>query len=63
MKKREIKSFLKRRGFIHLRSRGDHEMWTHPERSKRPIVLCGDDGTEVPDWIIKQVQSQTGQVY
>ena len=55
MKKRELKALLHRSGFIHVRSRGDHEIWKHPAAA-RPLVLAGDDGTEVQEYIVKRVQ-------
>lgn len=46
---KKFKKFLKKKGLKHLRSRGDHEIWDYPNKSKllRPITFIGCE-KEIP---------------
>ncbi len=46
MKNRHLKALLRKRGYRCRHGRGDHTIWTHPERPGMRLVLCGADNDD-----------------
>ncbi len=55
-KVRELKSQIKREGFIYLpkRGKGSHERWQHP-LLRKTLTVPGKDGDDVPLYLEKQL--------
>lgn len=43
---RELKSQLRKAGFVKLRAKGSHERWTHPDFTIIKITIAGADGDD-----------------
>jgi predicted RNA binding protein YcfA (HicA-like mRNA interferase family) len=54
---RELKTQIKREGFIYLpqRGKGSHERWRHP-LLRKTLTIAGKDGDDVPPYLEKQLQ-------
>ncbi|HZU03978.1 MAG TPA: type II toxin-antitoxin system HicA family toxin [Ktedonobacteraceae bacterium] len=48
MNYRQLKSLLRRRGYIQRSGKGSHSIWTHPRLPGKPLVLCGRNHEDVP---------------
>jgi predicted RNA binding protein YcfA (HicA-like mRNA interferase family) len=53
---RELKSLLRKAGFIFEPAKGSHGKWTHPRLAKA-IIICGKDGSDAKTYLEKQVLS------
>jgi predicted RNA binding protein YcfA (HicA-like mRNA interferase family) len=53
-KVRELKSLLKKAGFIVQPAKGSHSKWTHPKLSQS-IIIAGKDGSDARSYLEKQV--------
>jgi hypothetical protein len=51
---RELKSLLKKTGFIVQPAKGSHSKWTHPNLSQS-IIIAGKDGSDSRSYLEKQV--------
>jgi predicted RNA binding protein YcfA (HicA-like mRNA interferase family) len=51
---RELKSLLKKAGFIVQPAKGSHSKWTHPNLSQS-IIIAGKDGSDSRSYLEKQV--------
>jgi len=51
---RELKSMLKKAGFIYRPAKGSHTIWEHPKITDK-ITLCGSDGDDAPRYLEKRV--------
>jgi predicted RNA binding protein YcfA (HicA-like mRNA interferase family) len=53
---RELKSQIKREGFVYLpkRGKGSHERWQHP-LLRKTLTVPGKDGDDVPFYLEKQL--------
>ena len=51
---RELKSLLKKAGFIVQPAKGSHSNWTHPKLSQS-IIIAGKDGSDARSYLEKQV--------
>jgi len=54
---RELKTQIKREGFIYLpkRGKGSHERWRHP-LLRKTLTIAGKDGDDAPPYLEKQLQ-------
>ena len=59
MKVRDLKKLLRRRGWYHIRTRGSHHHYEHPDI---PILITvpGHDRDEVKPGILNKVLKQAG---
>ncbi len=53
---RELKTQIRREGFVYLpkRGKGSHERWQHPLLSKT-LTISGKDGDDVPFYLERQL--------
>jgi predicted RNA binding protein YcfA (HicA-like mRNA interferase family) len=51
---RELKSLLKKAGFIVQPAKGSHSKWIHPKLSQS-IIIAGKDGSDARSYLEKQV--------
>ena len=51
---RELKSLLKKAGFIVQPAKGSHSKWTHHKLSQS-IIIAGKDGSDARSYLEKQV--------
>ncbi len=59
-KYREVRRALRENGFRHLRTKGSHEVWEHPDGRKAVLAGAGKDNREVPTGTLKAIREQTG---
>ena len=52
---RELKSMLRKAGFIYRSAKGSHTRWVHPLLPNQPITIAGGDGDDAKTYIEKEV--------
>jgi predicted RNA binding protein YcfA (HicA-like mRNA interferase family) len=52
---RELKSMLRKAGFIYRSAKGSHTRWVHPLLPNEPITIAGWDGDDTKAYIEKEV--------
>ncbi|NEP77452.1 MAG: type II toxin-antitoxin system HicA family toxin [Okeania sp. SIO3B3] len=52
---RELKSMLRKAGFIYRSAKGSHTRWVHPLLPNEPITIAGRDGDDAKVYIEKEV--------
>ena len=52
---RELKSMLRKAGFIYRSAKGSHTRWVHPLLKNEPITIAGKDGDDAKTYIGKEV--------
>ena len=55
---RELKSRLKKAGFIYRSAKGSHTRWYHPLLPNDPITLSGKDGDDAKKYQEKEVNQK-----
>jgi predicted RNA binding protein YcfA (HicA-like mRNA interferase family) len=58
-KYREVRQMLSEAGWVVVRQRGSHEVWTFPNRSER-IVVAGKDSDTVPAGTLGSIRRASG---
>ena len=58
---RELKTMLKKAGFIYRPGKGSHSVWHHPRASKA-VVLAGKDGNDAKRYQEKDVKDRIREV-
>lgn len=53
---RELKSMLRKAGFICRQGKGSHTKWKHPKGTKK-VTLSGNDGTDAKHYQEKDVMA------
>lgn len=59
---RELKSLLKKAGFIYRSAKGSHTRWYHPLLSEDPITISGKDGDDAKIYIEKEVNEKLAKL-
>jgi predicted RNA binding protein YcfA (HicA-like mRNA interferase family) len=59
---RELKRMLRKAGFIHIRTRGDHTHWRHPGSPGTIVVPSGNDGRDAKDYQEEDVRKAIAEV-
>ncbi|MEA5470979.1 type II toxin-antitoxin system HicA family toxin [Spirulina sp. 06S082] len=55
---RELKTRLKKAGFIYRSAKGSHTRWYHPLLPNDPITLSGKDGDDAKKYQEKEVNQK-----
>jgi predicted RNA binding protein YcfA (HicA-like mRNA interferase family) len=58
---RELKSDLKKAGFLPRPGRGSHEVWYHPTVPTVKVTMCKHDGDDAPPYLDKYVREALKQ--
>jgi len=58
-KYREVRQALADAGWMVVRQRGSHEIWSHPDRPER-IVVAGKDSQTVPPGTLGSIRRASG---
>jgi predicted RNA binding protein YcfA (HicA-like mRNA interferase family) len=59
---RELKSILKKAGFIHRSAKGSHTRWYHPLLPEDPITISGKDGDDAKTYLEKEVNQKLSKL-
>jgi predicted RNA binding protein YcfA (HicA-like mRNA interferase family) len=59
-KYRDVRRALRHNGFEHLRTKGSHEVWEHPDGRRVVLAGAGKDNRDVPAGTLKAIREQTG---
>ena len=59
---RELKSLLKKAGFIYRSAKGSHARWYHPLLPSDPITISGKDGDDAKLYIEKEVTEKLAKL-
>jgi predicted RNA binding protein YcfA (HicA-like mRNA interferase family) len=60
LKAREVMRALERAGFVHVRSRGSHRIFEHPDYPARRTVVSDHRGKDVPRGTLRDIIDQAG---
>lgn len=55
---RELKSMLKKAGFVYRSAKGSHTRWYHPLLPEDPITISGKDGDDAKTYLEKEVNQK-----
>jgi len=58
-KYREDRRALRDAGWVHVRTKGDHEQWRSPD-GRSVVTVAGRDGKDVPAGTLKSIRQSTG---
>ncbi|MDM3848847.1 MAG: type II toxin-antitoxin system HicA family toxin [Aphanizomenon gracile PMC644.10] len=59
---RELKSLLKKAGFIYRSAKGSHTRWYHPLLPEDPITISGKDGDDAKIYIENEVNEKLAKL-
>lgn len=59
-KYRDVRRALRDNGFEHLRTKGSHEVWEHPDGRRVVLAGAGKDNRDIPAGTLKAIREQTG---
>ncbi len=59
---RELKSLLKKAGFIYRSAKRSHTSWYHPLLPEDPIIISGKDGDDAKLYIEKEVNEKLAKL-
>jgi predicted RNA binding protein YcfA (HicA-like mRNA interferase family) len=57
---RELKSMLRKAGFVNRPGKGSHSVWTHPH-VRKSVILAGNDGDDAKRYQEKEVQQRINE--
>ena len=60
LKARQIMRALERAGFVHVRSKGSHHVFEHPDDRTRRTVVSDHRGKDVPRGTLHAILDQAG---
>jgi predicted RNA binding protein YcfA (HicA-like mRNA interferase family) len=60
LKAREIMRALERAGFVHVRSKGSHRVFEHPDDKARRTIVSDHGGKDVPRGTLRKIIDQAG---
>jgi predicted RNA binding protein YcfA (HicA-like mRNA interferase family) len=60
LKAREVMRALERAGFVHVRSKGSHRVFEHPEDKARRTIVSDHGGKDVPRGTLRKIIDQAG---
>ena len=61
-KVRELKSLLKKAGFVYRTAKGSHTRWYHELLPEDPITISGNDGDDAQKYLEKQVSQKLAKL-
>jgi len=61
-KVRELKSLLKKAGFVYRTGKGSHTRWYHELLPEDPITISGNDGDDAQKYLEKQVSQKLAKL-
>ena len=56
----DVRRALRDNDLRHLRTKGSHEVWEHPDGRRVVLAGAGKDNREVPGGTLKAIREQTG---
>ena len=59
---RELKSLLKKAGFIFRSAKGSHTRWYHELLPEDPITISGKDGDDAKKYLEKEVEAKLAKL-
>lgn len=59
---RELKSMLKKAGFVYRSAKGSHTRWYHELLPKDPITISGKDGDDAQKYLEKQITQKLAKL-
>jgi len=60
LKAREVMRALQRAGFVHVRSKGSHRVFEHPDDKARRTIVADHGGKDVPRGTLRKIIDQAG---
>lgn len=60
-KLRELKTMLRKAGFVQRAGKGSHTVWSHPDLSEK-VVLSGKDGNDAKPYQERDVLAALGKL-
>lgn len=60
-KLRELKTMLRKAGFMQCAGKGSHTVWSHPDLSEK-VVLSGKDGNDAKPYQERDVLAALGKL-
>lgn len=60
LKAREVMRALERAGLVHVRSKGSHRVFQHPNDPKRRTIVSDHRGQDVPRGTLREIIDQAG---
>jgi len=60
LKAREVMRALERAGFVHVRSKGSHRVFQHPDHKTRRTIVSDHAGKDVPRGTLRKIIDQAG---
>lgn len=59
---RELKSMLKKAGFVYRTAKGSHTRWYHELLPEDPITISGKDGDDAQKYLEKQINQKLAKL-
>lgn len=59
---RELKSVLKKAGFVYRTAKGSHTRWYHELLPEDPITISGNDGDDAQKYLEKQINQKLAKL-
>ncbi|WP_255359696.1 type II toxin-antitoxin system HicA family toxin [Geminocystis sp. NIES-3709] len=59
---RELKSLLKKEGFVYRTAKSSHTRWYHELLSEDPITISGNDGDHAQKYLEKQINQKLAKL-
>jgi len=60
LKARQVMRALERAGFMHVRSKGSHRVFEHPDDRTRRTVVSDHRGKDIPRGTLREIIDQAG---
>lgn len=60
LKARQVMRALERAGFIHVRSKGSHRVFQHPDDPTRRTIVADHGGKDIPRGTLREIIDQAG---
>ena len=60
VKAREVMRALERAGFVHVRSKGSHRVFQHPDDRTRRTIVSDHASKDVPRGTLRKILDQAG---
>lgn len=59
---RELKSLLKKAGFVYRTAKGSHTRWCNELLPEDPITISGNDGDDAQKYLEKQINQKLAKL-
>jgi predicted RNA binding protein YcfA (HicA-like mRNA interferase family) len=60
LRAREVMRALERAGLVHVRSKGSHRVFQHPDDPKRRTIVSDHRGKDIPRGTLREIIDQAG---